>query len=114
VWSIALAIDSVREARASDLVEHTNELGGSSSGTSACSGVDADGELSSSYSRGVVLKIIGRRRRPLRRPAAHHSGESAQSTVQRCRRSECREPEAKRRPVTSCNMTFLAHARETP
>ena len=60
VWSIALAIDSGGEARASDLIEHTNELGGSQLGNVSSFGVDADGELYVvSYSRGAILKIIG-------------------------------------------------------
>jgi glucose/arabinose dehydrogenase len=60
VWSIALTIDSAGEVRASNLLEHTAELGGSQLGTISSFGVDADGELYIvSYSRGAVLKIIG-------------------------------------------------------
>ena len=49
VWSIALTIDSATgDARASDLIEHTAELGGPTAlGNVSSFGVDADGELSS-------------------------------------------------------------------
>jgi glucose/arabinose dehydrogenase len=59
VWSIALAINpSTGEATASDLIQHTDELGGV--GNVSSFGIDADGELYVvSYSRGSVLKIIG-------------------------------------------------------
>jgi glucose/arabinose dehydrogenase len=59
VWSIALAIQPNGEAQATDLREHTTELGGMNalSGVSSF-GVDADGELYIvSYNRGVILKI---------------------------------------------------------
>ena len=61
VWSIALAIDpSTGNATASGLVEHTSELGGSTLGNISSFGIDADGELYIvSYSRGVVLKVLG-------------------------------------------------------
>jgi glucose/arabinose dehydrogenase len=60
VWSIALTIDSAGEARSSNVLEHTAELGGSQLGNISAFGTDADGELFLvSYSRGVVLKIIG-------------------------------------------------------
>ena len=61
VWSLALTIDAGGEARASDVREHTAELGGTAQLAGVSSfGVDADGELYIvSYSRGVVLKIIG-------------------------------------------------------
>ena len=62
VWSIALAVDAVSgEARASDLIEHTAELGGFSQiGNISAFGIDGDGELYVvNYSRGTVLKIIG-------------------------------------------------------
>ncbi len=60
VWSIALAIQPNGEAQATDLREHTTELGGMTalSGVSSF-GVDADGELYViSYNRGVILKIV--------------------------------------------------------
>jgi glucose/arabinose dehydrogenase len=57
VWSIALAINS-GEATASNLVEHTGELGGI--GNVSSFGTDADGELYVvSYSLGRVLKVMG-------------------------------------------------------
>jgi len=61
VWSITLTIDqSTGEARASDLSEHTAELGGGALGNISSFGVDGDGELYLvSYSNGGVLKIIG-------------------------------------------------------
>jgi hypothetical protein len=61
VWSIALASDSTGQIRASDLQEHTSELGGSSQlGLISSFGVDADGDLFLvSYSLGRVLRITG-------------------------------------------------------
>jgi glucose/arabinose dehydrogenase len=61
VWSIALNIDSSGEARASNLIEHTAELGGTSVlGQISSFGLDADGEIFIvSYNRGRILKIIG-------------------------------------------------------
>jgi len=62
VWSIALAVDpSTGEGRASGLLEHTSELGGSSQlGNISSFGIDADGELYVvSYSRGMVFKLTG-------------------------------------------------------
>ena len=62
VWSIGLAIDpSTGEARASGLLEHTAELGGSTQLSNVSSfGLDADGEMFIvSYSRGLVLKLAG-------------------------------------------------------
>ena len=58
---IALTIDpATSEARASDLIEHTAELGGSALGNLSSFGIDGDGELFLvSYSTGRVLKIIG-------------------------------------------------------
>ena len=61
VWSIALTLDAGGNATASDVREHTTELGGTPqlSGVSSF-GVDADGELYIvSYGRGVILKILG-------------------------------------------------------
>lgn len=62
VWSIALAVEpSNGEARASALLEHTNELGGANQlGNISSFGEDADGELYLvSYSRGIVFKVAG-------------------------------------------------------
>jgi glucose/arabinose dehydrogenase len=61
VWSLALTIDGAGEASASDVREHTTELGGSTELAGVSSfGVDASGELYIvSHSRGVILKIIG-------------------------------------------------------
>ena len=61
VWSIALAIDGAGEARATDLAEHTSELGGTARlGNISSFGVDSDGELYIvSYSNGTILKVIG-------------------------------------------------------
>jgi len=62
LWSIALTVNpTTGEAQASDLVEHTSELGGPSQvGNVSSFGVDADGELYLvSYSNGRVLKLIG-------------------------------------------------------
>jgi glucose/arabinose dehydrogenase len=59
VWSMGLVIDPVtREARVSDVTEHTAELG--SVGATSSFGVDADGELYLvGYSQGRIVKIIG-------------------------------------------------------
>ena len=62
VWSLALTADpATGTARASDVLEHTSELGGLSQlGNISSFGVDADGELYIvSYSRGTILKISG-------------------------------------------------------
>jgi glucose/arabinose dehydrogenase len=62
VWSIALTVNPADgEARASDLIEHTNELGGPDQlGNISSFGIDTDGELYIvSYSLGRILKIIG-------------------------------------------------------
>jgi glucose/arabinose dehydrogenase len=61
VWSVSLAVDSDGNARASGLLEHTSELGGTSQlGNLSSFGIDADGELFLvSYSRGAVFKIAG-------------------------------------------------------
>jgi glucose/arabinose dehydrogenase len=61
VWSIALTIDPASgEARASNLLEHTDELGGTSFiGNISSFGVDGDGEIYVvSYSTGRILKVI--------------------------------------------------------
>ncbi|HVL66190.1 MAG TPA: PQQ-dependent sugar dehydrogenase [Vicinamibacterales bacterium] len=61
VWSLALTVDAAGEGRASDLREHTVELGGASQLAGVSSfGVDANGELYIvSYNRGVILKVLG-------------------------------------------------------
>jgi glucose/arabinose dehydrogenase len=61
VFSLALVIDGNGDARASDVVEHTAELGGFGQlGNVSAFGVDADGELLIvSYSLGRVMKLIG-------------------------------------------------------
>jgi hypothetical protein len=61
VWSIALVIDpSTREARASNLLEHTAELGGAQLGSISSFGLDADGELYIvSHTLGRILKVVG-------------------------------------------------------
>ncbi len=62
VWSLALAIDpATGEARASNVTEHTAELGGFAQlGNVSSFGVNPDGELYIvSYSRGRVFTIAG-------------------------------------------------------
>ena len=62
VWSIALTIDPASgEARSSNLLEHTDELGGASLiGNISSFGIDGDGEIYVvSYSGGQILKVIG-------------------------------------------------------
>ncbi len=62
VWSVALIVDpNTAEARATGLIEHTAELGGTSQlGNISSFGVDADGELYLvGYSRGVIFKLTG-------------------------------------------------------
>jgi glucose/arabinose dehydrogenase len=61
LFSLALTIDANGDARSSDVVEHTAELGGFSQlGNISAFGVDADGELLVvSYSLGRVMKLIG-------------------------------------------------------
>jgi glucose/arabinose dehydrogenase len=61
LFSLALSFDANGEARASDVVEHTAELGGFAQlGNISSFGVDADGELLIvSYSLGRVLKLVG-------------------------------------------------------
>jgi glucose/arabinose dehydrogenase len=67
VWSLALTVDGQGEARASDLIEHTADLGGASQlGNISSFGVDAAGELYLvSLSRGTIIAITG----PLTPPA---------------------------------------------
>ena len=60
VWSLALTVDGATgEARASALLEHTSELGGTATlGLISAFGVDAQGELYVvSWSRGMVLRL---------------------------------------------------------
>jgi glucose/arabinose dehydrogenase len=61
VWSLALTVDGQGEARASALVEHTADLGGSNQiGNVSSFGVDADGELYVvSLSRGEIISLAG-------------------------------------------------------
>lgn len=61
VWSAALAIDGSGDARVTGVTEHTAELGGAAQLAGVSSfGVDSEGELYIvSYSRGVILKIVG-------------------------------------------------------
>ena len=61
VWSIALTLDAAGQASASDVREHTADLGGGAQLSNvAAFGVDASGELYIvSYGRGVILKIVG-------------------------------------------------------
>jgi glucose/arabinose dehydrogenase len=61
VWSLALATDGGGEARASDLIEHTAELGGRTQlGQVSSFGVDAQGELFIvNISQGRILRIAG-------------------------------------------------------
>jgi glucose/arabinose dehydrogenase len=60
VWSLALTIDpATRDATASDVREHTAELGGSATlGQITTFGVDANGELYvANYSAGTIVRI---------------------------------------------------------
>jgi glucose/arabinose dehydrogenase len=61
VWSLALTIAASGEATASDVREHTEELGGRARlGNISAFGVDASGELYVvSYSTGAVLRVTG-------------------------------------------------------
>jgi glucose/arabinose dehydrogenase len=62
VWSLALTVDpATGEARATNVVEHTSELGGFAQlGNVSSFGIDAAGELYIvSYSRGRVFKLVG-------------------------------------------------------
>jgi hypothetical protein len=61
-WSIALTIDpATGEASASNLTEHTDQLGGRAAlGNVSSFGVDSAGELFIiSYSNGTILQILG-------------------------------------------------------
>jgi glucose/arabinose dehydrogenase len=60
VWSLALNVQGSGEATASDVREHTAELGGTGELANVSSfGVDAAGELFIvSYSRGVILRVL--------------------------------------------------------
>jgi len=60
VWSLALTIAENGEASASDLREHTGELGGSALGQVSSFGLDADGELLLvRYASGAISRILG-------------------------------------------------------
>lgn len=62
VWSIAVSVDAATgDATASNLQEHTADLGGTSAiGNVSSFAVDADGELYIvSYSRGAILRLTG-------------------------------------------------------
>jgi len=62
IWSIAITIDpGTGEGRASGLLEHTSELGGTGQlGSVSSFGIDADGELYIvSHSRGIIFKLAG-------------------------------------------------------
>jgi glucose/arabinose dehydrogenase len=62
VWSIALVADPASgDVRASDLIEHTTELGGRAAlGNVSAFGLDADGELYVvSHSLGRILRVLG-------------------------------------------------------
>jgi glucose/arabinose dehydrogenase len=60
VWSLALTVGANGEAAASDVREHTAELGGAAELANVASfGVDAAGELYLvSYARGVILRVM--------------------------------------------------------
>lgn len=60
IWSVALTADDDGGTTASDLIEHTGELGGSAAvGNVSAFGVDSQGELYIvSYSAGRILKIV--------------------------------------------------------
>lgn len=60
VWSLALNVGGNGEATASDVREHTAELGGVTDLSNVASfGVDSEGELYIvSYGRGVILKLV--------------------------------------------------------
>jgi glucose/arabinose dehydrogenase len=63
VWSLALTVNGATgEAAASDVVEHTASLGGSSQvGNVSSFGVDGDGEIYIvSYDQGRILRLIAR------------------------------------------------------
>ena len=62
VWSLGLSVDATTgEARTVDVIEHTQELGGTANlGFISSFGVDADGELFIvGYTTGKIFKIIG-------------------------------------------------------
>jgi glucose/arabinose dehydrogenase len=61
VWSLALTINATGEATASNRIEHTAALGGSTQLAGVSSfGLDADGEIYVvSHTNGTVLKILG-------------------------------------------------------
>lgn len=59
VWSFAIATNGQGEGQASNVLEHTTDLGGTNTlGNISSFGVDADGELYVvSYSRGLILGV---------------------------------------------------------
>lgn len=60
VWSMVLTVQPSGEALASDLREHTADLGGPALGNISSFGVDSDGELLMvSYSAGRIVRIVG-------------------------------------------------------
>ena len=61
VWSVGLDVNaSTGEARASGLVEHTSDLGGSQLGNVSSFGLDADAELYIvSHTRGAIIQVRG-------------------------------------------------------
>ncbi len=61
VWSATLAVDGSGEAHVTGVTEHTAEFGGGAQlGNISSFGVDSQGELYIvSYSRGVILKVVG-------------------------------------------------------
>ena len=60
MWSLALSIGDNGEATATDLREHTAELGGAALGSVSSFGLDADGELLiAAYARGNVIRVLG-------------------------------------------------------
>ena len=65
IWSIALTVDANGEARASDRIDHTAELGGAGVvGNISSFGFDADGELYIVNHGGTILRIDGPANKP--------------------------------------------------
>jgi glucose/arabinose dehydrogenase len=65
VWSMTIVTPANGPAQATDIVEHTAELGGSALGNISSFGVDAAGELYLvGYSTGTILKLTGPQRPP--------------------------------------------------
>jgi glucose/arabinose dehydrogenase len=61
VWSLGLDVNAATgEARASGLIEHTSDLGGSQLGNVSSFGLDADAELYIvSHTRGTIIQVRG-------------------------------------------------------